>query len=92
LTLNELILLFFDNYNSHDIIEVDFITKLLDELRKELLFIRDYNLEPNGIYLNGLSFLLKGLKQKRRELDPAVSSVDTYVVGLYETDLSWGLI
>lgn len=56
LTSNELVLLFFDNFNSADIVEVEFIRKLIAELR----FTEDVG--SWDAYSEGLYFLSIGLK------------------------------
>jgi hypothetical protein len=63
LTSNELVLLFFENYNSADIVEVEFIRKLIAELR----FTEDVG--SWDAYSEGLYFLFTGLKKKTLEAE-----------------------
>jgi hypothetical protein len=65
LTSNELVLLFFENYNIDDIIDVGFIRKLIAELR----FTEDVGTyDP---YIEGLFILFIGLKKHLNDIQLA---------------------
>ena len=57
LTSNELVLLFFENYNLDDIIDVGFIDKVISELE----FMADAgSCDPDKLYLKGFIFFSSG--------------------------------
>jgi len=64
LTRDELVLLFFETYESDKIIEVSFMDKLISELESKS--ISHASGDSDKLYLKGLSYLLVGL---REELD-----------------------
>jgi hypothetical protein len=64
LTSDELILLFSDNYNPNDNIEVEFISNLFKTLRRFFVFRDRLWLEPDKIYLEALILLKDGLQQR----------------------------